>query len=1134
MTLQRTPIENGGSSFCLPERPQSISRSLTCHASSEEVAASIVPTLPQRPRPCGIRPVRVSTSSKETLCARQSETSLGEEHLHHEQPESDRPNDGDDLEQGETPRRETAISLNSSAKRRWQRSPSVSSSTARSDISTSASSKTGDARLVVALAGALKKKHGSLDAAFLALGQASPGRVSRAEWDAGMKNAVRGDSGLQVALPAWLHPKASAGAAEVSLDAWRLFFGYGGDSGVEDGQLAQRAGTPVTSAGPQRVRDFLRATSRNVSLRVRGLHSAISEKMERHVPNNIQKAEARQLQEELKQHKLVGVLALAYLFAAKFGSLDAAFALLDLNSTRSNNPLQFELALEELHVDVEDLTGFAPKQLFLLLHARGVTGGISKHKWDIFFGGACGDVSFCDLIAEANVVPLSRRAGPHLAWLWRENDSAHGECTVRSGTRVDTHSPLSMPADTVTIAPEVREDPLASRVPPVRRIRPAATDPSLAQSDVARRIAVHWSPELVVPSVEVLQASIAQSSGPCTPCPVAEPTDVGSTVAGDADGLDDTIPKVGEGLVSSPSPTIDDGVPCSQPLRLFIEDNPPDLVPLENMSSGKHSPSNGLLRVGARASAARSLSPVSPRADEKPESRAGRALSTTPRLEQPEIVPPSHNASGAAVSQALNDRPRGRSTAPRKARSPAPAPVRSRSGMTGPAAGKPASRRMSMRSVSTAVAVATSASRERRGSLERSTAKRALAQPADRGNVKSTLAQPSEDDDFFRSRLKGEMSALQADESRRYLGLTGVEASLAREFAASLGLWVGRGGLGSGDLLVLKEGEGTGELRKLLRRAAPGEFVSLPRLRRDLFLYTCATSEELGLVNDQPPDLSSAAGGNLTAWNLGGDLSDFARGTRRVIQKLGPGDELVYPAAFFDRWKLVQEVAAGLRVACEMLRDICGTRLHVGNLEQFERETALDLAGLQEEDKKEYASTSVSHLKLHIVQLLSLQLGLWTQTTTDEVGGQVLSVSLEPNSPAQVDKDGERTVSLQMIKQWCEEVFTSFASGTQEGQAVFLRKVDLHNFVDEAHKAHARKKGAKVDAQRRASMVHRCLKAVDEVFDDTYELQKDIGSKVRHGLCLEFFQVFLTKVAEVQGWSLISLLFAILNKDQIH
>eukprot|EP00435_Cladocopium_sp_Y103_P040190 s622_g10.t2 len=98
-------------------------------------------------------------------------------------------------------------------------------------------------------------------------------------------------------------------------------------------------------------------------------------------------------------------------------------------------------------------------------------------------------------------------------------------------------------------------------------------------------------------------------------------------------------------------------------------------------------------------------------------------------------------------------------------------------------------------------------------------------------------------------------------------------------------------------------------------------------------------------------------------------------------------------------------------------------------------------------------------------------------------------------------------------------VFQQYASGRWIGQALFLRYGDLKGFAEDL----------KYVTPNVDTKLYRFTGMFEYVFEDTLQLQIDMGVRVRHGLTLEWFQIFLQKIILRLGMEFVPVLFRLLE-----
>lgn len=98
-------------------------------------------------------------------------------------------------------------------------------------------------------------------------------------------------------------------------------------------------------------------------------------------------------------------------------------------------------------------------------------------------------------------------------------------------------------------------------------------------------------------------------------------------------------------------------------------------------------------------------------------------------------------------------------------------------------------------------------------------------------------------------------------------------------------------------------------------------------------------------------------------------------------------------------------------------------------------------------------------------------------------------------------------------------VFQQYASGRWIGQALFLRYGDLKGFAEDL----------KYVTPNVDTKLYRFTGMFEYVFEDTLQLQIDMGVRVRHGLTFDWFQIFLQKIILRLGIQFVPVLFQLLD-----
>jgi hypothetical protein len=271
-------------------------------------------------------------------------------------------------------------------------------------------------------------------------------------------------------------------------------------------------------------------------------------------------------------------------------------------------------------------------------------------------------------------------------------------------------------------------------------------------------------------------------------------------------------------------------------------------------------------------------------------------------------------------------------------------------------------------------------------------------------------------------------------------------------------------------------------------------------------------------------------------FNLNGSLEEFAEGIKNMLLALEPGEVIDFPEEQLSkaRQEIVRKVA--LEIGYQ-IHNFPGNGndayLSVGNLSQFEEHVRQRIDNMPHLDFEVFSSGSpcgklvkaatlppLARMVLHTVA--AARPGCVSSDVRDGGAGfavKVLYVAPDFDSPC---ADGGKTAAsfeddVERVTQQVTKLFASHASGHQGRVKIFLKKPDIFDFA----KAAAKLRNRKLEPIQ--------LEKIENIYDDTLELQVDIGSRVTKGITCEYFQVFLTKSAQVLGWSLGGLLMTLLR-----
>jgi len=187
-------------------------------------------------------------------------------------------------------------------------------------------------------------------------------------------------------------------------------------------------------------------------------------------------------------------------------------------------------------------------------------------------------------------------------------------------------------------------------------------------------------------------------------------------------------------------------------------------------------------------------------------------------------------------------------------------------------------------------------------------------------------------------------------------------------------------------------------------------------------------------------------------------------------------------------------------------------RLLVGNLREFEhcqRELLLSL----KEGKKHTYDEFPGTLQSQIIRQIARELNLQCSSETDAE-----MAVWRPTKARERWKAAVRTITT---REQANALFSRYASGLRRSCS-FLTKQDLDNFATDAMNAYS-SSGNDSKAMNTSGCYTRLI---ERVFENTMDMQADVGVGIHniHGLTIDFFNVFLGRVAQEFGWSVSSML----------
>mmetsp|Transcript_20010 Transcript_20010/g.56498 ORF Transcript_20010/g.56498 Transcript_20010/m.56498 type:complete len:382 (+) Transcript_20010:278-1423(+) len=374
----------------------------------------------------------------------------------------------------------------------------------------------------------------------------------------------------------------------------------------------------------------------------------------------------------------------------------------------------------------------------------------------------------------------------------------------------------------------------------------------------------------------------------------------------------------------------------------------------------------------------------------------------------------------------------------------------------------------------------------------------------------------------FQKRLVEDLFALAPDEGREYPSLKRAERVVLQELVASIGgIWTWNEGQ---VVQVYRLGPIAEDIRERLEALKPGEVLELRGLLFYRAFFAKGTAEGLGLTVSQGA-VAKDGSRMMTFFNAEGSLEEFAEGVERTLRGLVAGQVLDFAIGALSkaRQEVLQRIASQLGLDCHDF----GECLSIGNLGAFAEHVREVIRELRPGAVHTFAAgdwcpehapgEGLHALARHVVHLETNAEGISSSDAEDSQGRKVVNVMgqrvQDVYSPmpicTELDEEG--------IKENVRKLFGVYASGTQGRANIFLRKPDLNRLVSDSA------------AQRNRSIDKVVMEDIEQVYDETLELQVDMGSRVHRGITLEYFQVFMTKSATLLGWSLSSLLMALLE-----
>jgi len=379
--------------------------------------------------------------------------------------------------------------------------------------------------------------------------------------------------------------------------------------------------------------------------------------------------------------------------------------------------------------------------------------------------------------------------------------------------------------------------------------------------------------------------------------------------------------------------------------------------------------------------------------------------------------------------------------------------------------------------------------------------------------------------------------------------LTEAQRQVVHILAAELGLSTHSEGQGiQRRVVAYNMGDLAAQIRRDLSWLLPGESKVFPQsftLAQQRLVHVIAA--ELGLWVHTPRSSASAC---IEVHNL----KDWAEQVRRDLEQLVAGEHLEFPPELTELQRKIVHCIAG-ELGCASLSQGEGASrfVVVANLAEFSAEVRRDLCNLAPGESRMYAP-ALSVLQRKVVNELAAELGLCSESR-DEGDGRHIVISRpgdgdmeqlrrrrhsaeeapelasesaasgpQKATDAAMRRSESKEAPLQAEGEETEEsvisrLFSVYATGNYNGERIFLRFPDLREFAEDA-------KDAMPDSYKR---FHTFASNLESIFDDTLQLQIDMGTRTRKGLTLHWFQVFIQKAMRCIGRSVVGFLFALVS-----
>jgi len=327
------------------------------------------------------------------------------------------------------------------------------------------------------------------------------------------------------------------------------------------------------------------------------------------------------------------------------------------------------------------------------------------------------------------------------------------------------------------------------------------------------------------------------------------------------------------------------------------------------------------------------------------------------------------------------------------------------------------------------------------------------------------------------------------------------------------------------------------EIRRMLAQLLPGEGRIFPtNLTAAQHRMVRQIAREMGMFCDKAKEGDAF---HLEVWNLVG----FAEGVREKLQQLTPGAHEELSSLSAQQRMIAQGIAEEMGLSSEESEESGTVRsMTIENNIDFREKVRLSLTALKPGETKAFED-DLSNLQTKTVRNITNELGLRfvdvSLAQLDTTGGGLrkgMPVGIYVENPADESEadcsDAEDAItqeedSSDLFKGNAESeasiiqrLFFAYASGSQNGERIFLRFPDLRKLAREL----------KDEAPEALKMFESFSESLESVFNETLQLQMDMGTRTSKGLTLKWFMVFVQQAIHRIGYFIISLLMMLLKR----